>query len=70
MNALGDHYLAGAAADDVDQTLGFAQMLGAAGDVHGHGLVLRLEVQAVEQLLADELHRIEQLQSWVQAILQ
>ena len=41
--------------------LGFAEVLGAARDMDSDGVVLRLEVQPVEQMGADEAHRIEEL---------
>ncbi|MCY1464410.1 hypothetical protein D9M71_824290 [compost metagenome] len=69
MDTFRDHHFPGAAPDDVDQPLGLAEMLGAAGDMDGHGLVLGREFQALQQVAADETHRIEQLQARVQAVL-
>ena len=70
VDAFRHNQLLRAAADDVEQALGFAQVLGAAGDVHGHGGLLRGECQAFEQMLANEFHWVVQFQSWVQAVLQ
>ena len=69
VDAFGDHHLFGAAPDDIDQALGLAQVLSAAGDMHGDRLLLRGELQPVEQVLADELHRVMQLQARVEAVL-
>ncbi|MOA33832.1 hypothetical protein D3C78_1551630 [compost metagenome] len=63
------HHFPGAAFDDIDQALGLAQVLGAAGDVDGHRLVLGGELQALQQVAADEAHRVEQLQPRIQAVL-
>lgn len=39
-----------------------AEVLGAAGDVHRYRFVLRDELQAIEQVTADEFHRVVDLQ--------
>ena len=69
VDAFRDHHFASAAPDDIDQALGLAQVLSAAGDMHGDRLLLWGELQPVEQVLADELHRIVQLKARVEAVL-
>ena len=58
MNAFGDDHLLATVSDDVDQALRFAQVLGATGYVHGDRRLLWVELQALEQLFADEFDRV------------
>lgn len=61
VDAFGDHHLCAATPCQVDQGLAFAQVLGAAGHVHGHWRLLGGELQFVEQVGADEAHRVVQV---------
>src|SRR5690606_41097090 len=69
VDAFGDHHFFRAAPGDVDQRLRLAQVLGAASDVHGDRRVLRDEIQLVQQLRADEVDRIVDLQALVGQVL-
>ncbi|MCY1422178.1 hypothetical protein D9M71_378530 [compost metagenome] len=69
MNAFGDDYLGAAAPGQVDQGLAFTQVLGAAGDMHGNRFCLWGELQFVEQVAADETHRVVQVQAAVAQVL-
>ena len=63
VDALRDHHRVGAAPGEVDQCLAFAQVLSAAGDVHGDGRFLRGKVEAVHQVGADKAYGVVKVQA-------
>ncbi|MDR6164124.1 hypothetical protein QE391_003752 [Pseudomonas fluorescens] len=63
MYAFGNHHGVAAFARQIDQRLAFAQVLSAAGHVHGNRCFLGCEVQTIHQMRTDEAHRIVQIQS-------
>ena len=63
VNAFGNDHVFAAFARQIDQRLAFAQVLGAAGDMHRDRRFLGREVQAIHQMRADETHRVVQVQT-------
>lgn len=69
MDALRNHHVVAATPHQIDQRLALAQVLGAAGDVHGDRRFLRGELELVHQVGADEAHRVVQVQAHVAQVL-